>query len=39
MSVVHTARAVVNGMVERGFGRIIAIASLAGLKGYPYASA
>jgi NAD(P)-dependent dehydrogenase (short-subunit alcohol dehydrogenase family) len=39
MSVVHTARAVVNGMVERGFGRIVAIASLAGLKGYPYASA
>jgi len=39
MSVVRTARAVVNGMVERGFGRIVAIASLAGLKGYPYASA
>jgi NAD(P)-dependent dehydrogenase (short-subunit alcohol dehydrogenase family) len=39
MSVVHTARAVVNGMVERGFGRIVTIASLAGLKGYPYASA
>jgi NAD(P)-dependent dehydrogenase (short-subunit alcohol dehydrogenase family) len=39
MSVVHTARAVVNGMAERGFGRIVAIASLAGLKGYPYASA
>jgi NAD(P)-dependent dehydrogenase (short-subunit alcohol dehydrogenase family) len=39
MSVVHTARAVVDGMVERGFGRIVAIASLAGLKGYSYASA
>jgi 3-hydroxybutyrate dehydrogenase len=39
MSVVHTARAVVNGMVERGFGRIVAIASLAGLKGYAYVSA
>jgi 3-hydroxybutyrate dehydrogenase len=39
MSLVHTARAVVNGMVERGFGRIVAIASLAGLKGYAYVSA
>ena len=39
MSVVHTARAVVNGMVERRFGRIVAIASLAGIKGYAYVSA
>ena len=26
-------------MAERGFGRIVAIASTAGLKGYPYVSA
>lgn len=39
MSVVHTAHAVLDGMLERGFGRIVAIASLAGLKGYAYVSA
>jgi NAD(P)-dependent dehydrogenase (short-subunit alcohol dehydrogenase family) len=39
MSVVHTAQAVVDGMTERGFGRIVAVASLAGLKGYAYVSA
>jgi 3-hydroxybutyrate dehydrogenase len=39
MSVLHAAQAVVGGMVERGFGRIVAVASLAGLKGYAYASA
>lgn len=39
MSVVHTARAVLGGMVDRGFGRIVAVASLAGLKGYAYVSA
>jgi 3-hydroxybutyrate dehydrogenase len=39
MGVVHTAQAVLGAMVERGFGRIVAIASTAGLKGYPYVSA
>ncbi|MEX0589455.1 MAG: SDR family oxidoreductase, partial [Xanthobacteraceae bacterium] len=39
MGVVHTAHAVLNGMVERGFGRVVAVASSAGLKGYAYASA
>jgi 3-hydroxybutyrate dehydrogenase len=39
MSVMHAAQAVLGGMVERGFGRIVAVASLAGLKGYAYASA
>ena len=39
MSVVHTAQAVIDGMVARGFGRIVAVASLAGLKGYAYVSA
>jgi len=32
-------RAVLPGMYERGFGRIVNIASTAGLKGYPYVSA
>jgi 3-hydroxybutyrate dehydrogenase len=36
--VVEAARAVLGGMVERRSGRIIAIASTAGLKGYPYVS-
>lgn len=39
MSVVHTAQAVLGGMTRRGFGRIVAVASLAGLKGYAYVSA
>jgi NAD(P)-dependent dehydrogenase (short-subunit alcohol dehydrogenase family) len=39
MSVANTAQAVADGMVARGFGRIVAIASLAGLKGYAYVSA
>ena len=37
--VVHAAQAVLGPMVGRGFGRIVAIASTAGLKGYPYVSA
>ena len=32
-------QAVVPGMVERGFGRIVAVSSTAGLKGYAYVSA
>jgi 3-hydroxybutyrate dehydrogenase len=39
MGVVHAVRAVLDGMVARRSGRIVAIASIAGLKGYPYVSA
>ena len=39
MGVVHAAHAVMPGMAERGFGRIVAVASTAGLKGYPYVTA
>lgn len=39
MGVVHAAQAVLPAMVERGFGRIVAVASIAGLKGYPYVTA
>ena len=39
MGVVHAAQAVLAPMVERGFGRIVAVASTAGLKGYPYVAA
>lgn len=39
MGVVNAARAVLPGMVERKHGRIIAIASTAGLKGYAYVTA
>ena len=39
MGVVHAAQAVMPGMAERGFGRIVAVASTAGLKGYPYVTA
>jgi 3-hydroxybutyrate dehydrogenase len=39
MGVVHGVRAVLPGMLERRFGRIVAVASTAGLKGYPYVSA
>jgi NAD(P)-dependent dehydrogenase (short-subunit alcohol dehydrogenase family) len=38
-SVIVGVRAVLPGMVARKFGRIISIASIAGLKGIPYASA
>jgi NAD(P)-dependent dehydrogenase (short-subunit alcohol dehydrogenase family) len=37
--VTNVAQAVLGSMTERGFGRIIAVASTAGLKGYPYVSA
>lgn len=39
MGVVNAAQAVLPGMADRGFGRIIAVASTAGLKGYPYVTA
>ena len=39
MGVVHAVQAVLGPMTERGFGRIVAVASTAGLKGYPYVSA
>ena len=39
MGVVNTTQAVLGGMVERKFGRVIAIASTAGVKGYGYVSA
>ena len=39
MGVVHAIQAALPGMRERPYGRIIAVASTAGLKGYPYVSA
>lgn len=39
LGAVHATRAVLGGMTSRGFGRIVAIASTAGLKGYAYVSA
>lgn len=39
MGVVHSAQAVLGDMVTRGQGRIVAVASTAGLKGYGYVSA
>ncbi len=39
MGVVHATRAVLDGMRERRTGRIVAVASTAGLKGYGYVSA
>jgi 3-hydroxybutyrate dehydrogenase len=39
MSVVHAIHGVLGGMTAGGFGRIVAIASTAGLKGYGYVSA
>jgi NAD(P)-dependent dehydrogenase (short-subunit alcohol dehydrogenase family) len=39
MGVVHAAQAVIGPMTSRRFGRIVAVASTAGLKGYPYVSA
>lgn len=39
MGAVNAIHAVVAGMTERRFGRIVAIASMAGLKGYRYVSA
>src|SRR6478672_172099 len=39
MGVVHAIQAVLPAMKDRRYGRIVAIASTAGLKGYAYASA
>jgi NAD(P)-dependent dehydrogenase (short-subunit alcohol dehydrogenase family) len=39
MGVVHSTRAVLGGMVQRGFGRIVVNSSVAGLKGYAYVTA
>ena len=39
MGVVHAFHAVLPGMKGRPYGRIVAVASTAGLKGYPYVSA
>ena len=39
MGVVHAIQAALPGMRERPCGRIVAVASTAGLKGYPYVSA
>jgi NAD(P)-dependent dehydrogenase (short-subunit alcohol dehydrogenase family) len=35
LGMVHPVQAVLGGMIERGFGRIVAVASIAGLKAYP----
>src|SRR6266568_3825856 len=39
MGVVHAIQAVLPSMRERPYGRIVAVASTAGLKGYAYVSA
>ena len=39
MGVVHAVQAVLPGMRERRYGRVVAVASTAGLKGYAYVSA
>ncbi|MFL5204367.1 MAG: SDR family NAD(P)-dependent oxidoreductase [Microvirga sp.] len=39
LGLTNVAQAVLGTMTERGFGRIVAVASTAGLKGYPYVSA
>lgn len=39
LGVANAAQAVLGSMIEQGFGRIVAVASTAGLKGYPYVTA
>jgi len=39
LGVTNVTHAVLGSMIERRFGRVIAVASTAGLKGYPYVSA
>jgi len=39
LGTVHCARAVLQGMIERNFGRIVAVGSTASLAGAPYVSA
>ncbi len=39
LGVTNVVQAVLGSMTERGFGRIVAVASTAGLKGYSYVSA
>jgi NAD(P)-dependent dehydrogenase (short-subunit alcohol dehydrogenase family) len=39
MGAVHSIQAVLPSLRDRPYGRIVAIASTAGLKGYPYVSA
>jgi 3-hydroxybutyrate dehydrogenase len=39
MAAVHATQTVLPDMLARGFGRIVNIASTAGLKGYPYVTA
>ncbi|WP_315779419.1 SDR family oxidoreductase [Bradyrhizobium sp. SZCCHNPS1003] len=39
MGVVHAVQAVLPAMRAKSYGRIVAVASTAGLKGYPYVSA